>query len=1203
MNPHLLAGIALILFAGPLNAFATPQSLSILSRPINLDGAIQAAQEDRLWLQARGELRLAIGNDLPPFDLTSSGQDYEGLTADVAGLLAEVLGVPVRVLRYPDRDLALEAVARGEADLLSTANDFEAQDPRLVLSRTYTPDMPTLVSRLDDRRSLPKDLSGVRVAVSRDYLPLDRISSRYPQAIISVHATPQAALRAVAMDGSDIYLGDMIVANYLINHSFANHLRIAGLAELRSGGFGLAMRREEHRLRRILDDVLAHVSFGEQSALIKRWSGGASPALFQPALQLSAEERAWVREHPVVRVATYGNYTPVTFFDGEGSYHGITADVLEQVATRSGLRFEIIRTASMAGMLESLESGAADMIGALSPRPSLPDSIAFSRPYMSVNFVTVTPRKPDSATNLSALSGKRVAVTRNYILNDYLQKTYPQLTLTATDTLLESLELVARGGAEAAVMSGNAAEYYVQRMFAEELRISEQIDVAEQSIAFAVDRDNPLLRSVLDKALAAIPPDDLAVLVNQRWRSNVEVSNQPWRDYRQIITHVVLVAGLLLLVSLVWNAYLRHQVRLRIQAEQALREQVQFMESLINGTPHPIYVRDLQGNLLLCNDDYLRTFDLERQALIDQPLPEQLLGEPAETAQLREDYRRVMEDGVALEHDREVHIRGQRLTLYHWLLPYKDFHGRVKGVIGGWIDISERRRLIDALQAAKEHADQASRAKSTFLATMSHEIRTPMNAIIGMLELTLKRAGQGNFDRSSIEVAYDSAKNLLELIGDILDIARIESGRLSLTPVRANLRELVESVVRVFDGVARQKGLDLRLEFDSTVDSDVLIDPMRFKQILSNLVSNAIKFTESGGVRVHVTGSGGEGNHLALQLDVEDSGIGIAEEDLRQLFQPFAQASNIDRNVIRGAGLGLVISRTLCEMMGGTLDLHSRLGEGSRVTLNLNLQRLDECPNVPQPACETANREQRRLNALVVDDHGANRELLVQQLTFLGHRATSAENGAEALVIWRNGYFDLVISDCHMPKMNGYQLAQRIRELERAEGRPRCRLLGYTANAQNEELERCLQAGMDACLFKPASLCALKEQLAELEALAAPAVCDLEALSQMTGGEPRLNAHIINELLRANHQDIAGLRELAGRFAPQEVAELAHKIKGAAKIIRAWQLIEACQQLEERCATPLSRTELEAGAEHVAHAVEQLHRTLREALGSEPVDK
>ena len=310
-----------------------------------------------------------------------------------------------------------------------------------------------------------------------------------------------------------------------------------------------------------------------------------------------------------------------------------------------------------------------------------------------------------------------------------------------------------------------------------------------------------------------------------------------------------------------------------------------------------------------------------------------------EAQEYQADYQRVVAEGIPLILDRALHIGGRRLTIYHWILPYRDSSGEVQGIIGGWIDISERRQLFDDLRAAKERADEANRAKSTFLATMSHEIRTPMNAVIGMLELTLKRIEHDHPDRPAIDVAYNSAKDLLELIGDILDIARIESGRLSLSPERVNPVEIVASVVRIFDGLAHQKNLSLLVEFHPANPLfDVLLDPMRFKQVLSNLVSNAIKFTERGQVRIvvnlHPTASS---EQVLMLMQVQDSGIGISEQDRQQLFEPFAQAENSGQSVRGGAGLGLVISRSLCEAMGGSLQLSSQPGIGTQVQVSLHV--------------------------------------------------------------------------------------------------------------------------------------------------------------------------------------------------------------------------------------------------------------------------
>jgi two-component system sensor histidine kinase EvgS len=506
------------------------------------------------------------------------------------------------------------------------------------------------------------------------------------------------------------------------------------------------------------------------------------------------------------------------------------------------------------------------------------------------------------------------------------------------------------------------------------------------------------------------------------------------------------------------------------------------------------------------------------------------------------------------------------LTIYHWILPYRDSSGEVQGIIGGWVDISERRHLLDDLRCAKERADEANRAKSTFLATMSHEIRTPMNAVIGMLELTLKRIEQDHPDRPAIDVAYHSAKDLLELIGDILDIARIESGHLSLSPQRANLWETVASVVRIFDGLARQKNLDLVLEFNPVDPAfDVLLDPLRFKQVLSNLVSNAIKFTEQGQIRIIVTlNPGADLEQVHMLLQVQDSGIGISERDQQRLFEPFAQADSAGPSARRGTGLGLVISRSLCERMGGSLQLSSQPGVGTQVEMSLQLPTLP-----PETGVKMAEAQipaiTAPLNVLVVDDHAANRLLMCQQLEFLGHRFSTAADGQAGFEVWKSGTYDLVIADCNMPVMNGYELAKAIRRQEQQTQQPPCTVLGFTANAQPEEILRCKQAGMDDCLFKPLTLTALSQWVEGIEPTALGPAFSLEGFELMTGGNPVLNRRLLTELLNSNHLDREELLALSGSTNRQLFLDIAHKIKGAARIVQASRLIDSCEMLEAAC--------------------------------------
>ncbi|MDE2034439.1 MAG: response regulator, partial [Pseudomonas sp.] len=766
-----------------------------------------------------------------------------------------------------------------------------------------------------------------------------------------------------------------------------------------------------------------------------------------------------------------------------------------------------------------------------------------------------------SPNTLDDMHGKRLAVISGDSSRDMLTEQYPDIRLVDADSAHDAMEKVANGEADAAVNSLITARYMISRQYRDRLRITSTVGVTNSRMAFATARGSLELFSILDKALLSIAPEEMDELTN-RWRSEVVVGDSYWLRNRSAIIQGFGIAAVLLVTALGWIAYLRMLMRKRKQAEQALSDQVEFMRVLINGTPHPIYVRDRQGKLLICNSGYLEVFQVEREQVIGKTVLDGVLGDPDEAAAYHRDYLQVMESGEAQLQDRSLIMPdGRVLTIYHWMLPYRSSTGEVSGMIAGWIDISERQRLLEDVHAA-------NRAKTTFLATMSHEIRTPMNAVIGMLELATKKADQGVMDRFAIDVASGAARGLLDLIGDILDIARIESGRLSLNPERANLRELLESVVRIFEGLARQKQLQLQLDLDAGVNRDVLIDPLRFKQIVSNLLSNAIKFTAQGHVRLSVRTEAGK-EQLGVRLQVEDSGMGIGEEDQKRLFSPFTQASNNDQSARSGSGLGLVISRTLCEMMGGRLTLDSTLGQGTRIDVRLDLTTLE-------PLADNALVEDEptvmshALNILVIDDYPANRQLLTQQLNYLGHRVEDAEDGAHGLRAWRNGQFDVVITDCNMPLMNGYELARAIRADEAARGLPPSLILGFTANAQPEEKGRCLAAGMDDCLFKPISLKDLSARLAGLATepgsehpgFAADDDIDLTSVEHLAGGNIASIKSLLGDLAASNEQDMARLMQLFTRHDLQGLADIAHRVKGGARIIKARVLIRCCEDLE-----------------------------------------
>lgn len=1169
---HSCKLVACLLLALGLQASAmAADAYNLLGRTTSARTEVKLDRAQWQWVRSQDELVLGTSvPDYPPFDMTLSGQDYEGVTADYAGIIARALELPVRVLRFESRGAAIEALRQGRIDLLGSANGFEARELDVSVSTPYATDQSVLMTRTGETRSLTDGLKGMRLSMVYHYLPPAEIQAMYPGAILQTHPSFQSAINAVAFDQADVFIGDAISTRYIIQKGYLSNVQVASFGKHEANGFGFAVRSDNTRLLEVINLTLQSIAPGERLEISRRWGADSAGMPDGQPLQLSASEQRWMAAHPQVRVVVNENHAPLTFFDADGQLRGITADLLELIRLRTGLRFKVQRASSTPDMLDQINQGEADMIAALTVSDDHSARLGLTRPWLDNTFVLVTRRDSTGLAWPLQMNGKRLAVARDSPLLTWLRNQHPEIIAVPIDNPLQALDLLNDERVDGAAVSLLSANYFLASgRFAQNLRITATLGDQPALIAMATATQAVELRSILDKALISIAPQDMTA-INERWRT-YSASGVNWHQYQRLIYRVLTGAGLLLFGLLAWNAWMRRQIRQRKIAERALSDQLQFMNTLLDGTPHPIYVRDREGLLRMCNDSYLQTFSASREEVIGQCVTNGVLSNPAEAAEYASDYQRVMATDTALILDRALHIGERRLTIYHWILPFRDSLGDVQGIIGGWIDISERRQLIDELQTAKEQADNASRAKSTFLATMSHEIRTPMNAVIGMLELALKRADQGHLDRTAIEVAYSSASDLLELIGDILDIARIESGHLALSPERANLRQLAESVVRVFDGLARQKNLRLHLHLDERLDTDVLIDPLRFKQVLSNLISNAIKFTPQGEVRVTLQATPGlDERQLQLTLSVRDSGIGIGTADLQRLFEPFAQADNTGQMARSGAGLGLVICRHLCQMMGGSLDLQSEAGQGTCVTLRMNLTLL-EAAERPVQKTESIAPPSNALNILVVDDHPANRLLLSQQLGFLGHRSEVAEQGEQGLQAWLAHDFDLVMVDCNMPVMNGYELTRAIREHETCERRAPCVIWGFTANAQPEEVQRCRDAGMDDCLFKPIGLTALGKHLASLKADLSSDSAALpfspDSVRQLTGARPDLAHRLLTQLLSSNRQD----RETLARMVPGHddgaIVEMAHRIKGAARIISATAVVDACEALEQACRT------------------------------------
>ena len=492
-----------------------------------------------------------------------------------------------------------------------------------------------------------------------------------------------------------------------------------------------------------------------------------------------------------------------------------------------------------------------------------------------------------------------------------------------------------------------------------------------------------------------------------------------------------------------------------------------------------------------------------------------------------------------------------------------------------WVinDISETKLKEKQLDDLRIEAEVANHAKDSFLATMSHEIRTPLTGMLGMLEL-LSLTSLDNEQRDTLDAAWDSGRGLLRIVSDILDWSKIEEGKLELAPRPTSIEKLLKEVVNAYSKVASSKSLILWQHTDSRLNSAYIVDPLRLSQVLNNFVSNAIKFTKVGEIEVRATLVEHLDSGDRICFSVKDTGIGIAKDVQKQLFQRYRQGSADTARIYGGTGLGLSICKRLAELMDGQVGLKSSSGHGSKfsITLTLPISGLpgetvkstypEARPREVQPLFEDSLHSPI---VLAVDDHPINRDLLARQVRLLGVRTETAENGKVALEMWRKGGFAMIITDCHMPEMDGYALVKEIRRIEVSTSLPRTPVIAWTANALAEESSRCHESGMDDLLVKPAEMKQLKNVLAkwlapDLSSRLAE-FFDLKILN-MAASDKASQMEVLNDFLRHIKSDHVKLHGHSNTGNLKDIENIAHKMKGASRMIGERDIADACETIE-----------------------------------------
>lgn len=544
----------------------------------------------------------------------------------------------------------------------------------------------------------------------------------------------------------------------------------------------------------------------------------------------------------------------------------------------------------------------------------------------------------------------------------------------------------------------------------------------------------------------------------------VEQVLMPFYSHRRV------VLGAASGVSIVFAAFMLFLFRslaLRAEMGKRLHDSQAMLASAVDTIGEAFVIYDQDDRLAYSNEQYRQYYRSSSDLLVPGKSFEEIIRTGAERGQYKEAFGRV-DEWVA---ERLAAHRGGNTEIIQQLDD------------GRWLRILERRtpegftvgfRIdVTELYAAKEAAEAANRAKSSFLAMMSHEIRTPMNGILGMAQLLLM-PGVSNDERNDYaRIILNSGQTLLALLNDVLDLSKIEAGKLSLSDAVFDPKQIVDETVMLFSGPVHDKELEVRANWRGDAGARYRADAIRLRQMLSNLVSNAVKFTADGFVDIEVSEVSRDEHGAILEFSVSDSGIGISSGQQSQLFKPFSQADNSTTREFGGTGLGLSIVRRLAEMMGGEVGVESQSGQGARFWFRVRARIVEAGEDSRQV---TRNRAPEVRNAsasqvgrvLVVEDNLVNRKVVSAMLQKEGFTVEMAENGLEALTVITGGMPpDLILMDVQMPIMDGLESTRLIRDWEQGQGLPRRPIVALSAAAFVEDRQRCMAAGMDDFLAKP----------------------------------------------------------------------------------------------------------------------------------------
>ncbi len=946
----------LILLEKAMNSITTAEMdalnrkwLRQLEKPENL----KLTKSEQNWLAEHPSIRLGFNPDMQPLLIQSGDNQPTGILPDIFDQLEILTGLNISIEIAPWHE-TIDQARQGEIDGLASCVPALARAIGLITTKRYISTIPVVFGRKDAPFTINSldDLKGKRVAHMRGVKFIEDILAPLVNETTVIETDSFMGALTLVLEGkADVALG-MNFDTYLLNQSVLSGIRPLFIDSSLVVRAVTAVRSDWPEGVSILNKGLNALGSARINKIVGKWTQlGTS----REKIALTDKERAWLRHHPVLRLGYDIDWPPVEYIDAEGRYQGMAAEYMAIIADSLDIAIEPVAPKSWQDVLVAARNGEIDILSALTPTPQREIYLLFTKPYMRFPLVIITNLDYSYISDINVLAEKEVAVVRDYASHDFLTNAHPELQLVLVNNVAEGLRAVRKGDAEAFVGSLAAVGYIMGREGVPGLKISGETAFSYQ-LAMGVPKGKALLAGILQKALDAISEQKRMEIFN-RWRT---VKYERGFDYT-LLWQVLALVAVVFAAVLFWNKRLNTAVKQRTgQLRESQKEltmhrdhleklvedrtrQLAFTKYAFDNAPDAIeWLRSDTAAMVYVNEQVCNLLGYSREEMLNlsvfdfDPVYHQEAW-PAFREELRRKGKMAFEsiwkrkDGVQFP----VGISARSLN----------YEGE-EYFIAFIQDITERKRGEAILKAAKEDAERANeklreldKLKSMFIASMSHELRTPLNSIIGFTGMTLDElSGDLNEEqKDNLSRAYRAAKHLLDLITDVIDISKIEAGRVDNFPENLLLSEIVEEAVGTVQHQLAEKGLQLELRMPNQIR--LYTDRKRLLQCLLNFLSNAVKYSETGTVALEAREWG-----ETVEISVRDTGIGIAAKDLPKLFEAFERFESHLRVKAGGTGLGLYLTKKIAvEILGGRVTVESEEGKGSIFTIKIP-RSIDEIP-------------------------------------------------------------------------------------------------------------------------------------------------------------------------------------------------------------------------------------------------------------------